>query len=152
MSRIPLGTPGHVYVLGNQSMPGLLKVGATTAEPALRAKQLSAATASPTPFTVLYSRQVRDVNVAETSIHSALAAYRVNEGREFFRVSLYEAARTLDALLGETFSRFEPPTPFADLFNSFDPSDSDELTEDEQRQCRELEGRLRESRTAARAR
>ncbi len=143
MSKIPLGTPGFVYLLTNASMPGLIKIGATTADVATRAKQLTASTSSPTPFHEVYSRRVKDVNAAEAAVHSALATYRVNEGREFFRVSVYEAARTLDSLLGETFSRFEPPTPMAELFASFDPSDSNELTPDEQRQCRELEAQLR---------
>lgn len=144
MSRIANGSPGWVYCLGNASMyePGsgpLLKVGATTGTPQERARQLTAATASPTPFTVLYCREVADVNKAEAQIHSALAAHRVNDRREFFRVSVYEAARTLDAICGSVFSKLDPPTPFSELFASFQDSDDPELNAEEQRACRRLE-------------
>jgi len=143
MSRISNGEPGTIYCMRCEShLPGILKVGCTTDDPQVRAKQLTASTSSPTPFHVLYSRQVPDVNAAEKAVHSALAAYRVNENREYFKVSLYEAARTIDALFCETFSRFDPPTPFADLYSTFDPDGPPELTAEEQAQCRALEEKL----------
>ena len=149
MSKIPLGMPGWIYVMSNPSLstPGegpLLKIGCSTNDPQIRAKQLTASTSSPTSFTVVYAREVRDANKAEKQIHTALAGYRVNEGREFFRVSVYEAARTVDAICGETFSRLDPPTPFAELFASFKDSDNPELNEEEQLACRSLERRLSE--------
>ena len=147
MSKIPLETPGWVYVMSNPShnLAGqgpLLKIGCSTADPSVRAKQLTASTSSPTAFNVIYAREVKDANKAERQIHSALAAYRVNEGREFFRVSVFEAARTLDWICGEVTSNLEPATPFAELFASFEDSDDPELNEEEQAKCRELERRL----------
>ena len=132
---------GWIYIMSSGSIP-YLKIGQTTDDPNKRAAQLSASTSAPTPFHVAYCRAVPNCNLAERMIHSALAAYRVNEGREFFKVSLYEAARTLDALLLETFSMHEPPTPMAELFASFDPSDDPNLNAVEQAACRELERKL----------
>lgn len=143
MSRIKLGQAGFCYLLGNETLPGLLKIGATTDTPANRAKQLSASTGVAKPFVVLYSRAVPDVNEAEAQMHAAFADRRVNEGREFFSVSLYEAARTLDSLCIDTFSRLDPPTPFSELFASFpDDGEARDLTESERKACRRLEARL----------
>lgn len=133
--------PGYIYIMSSASVP-YLKIGQTTEDPNVRAKQLSSSTSAATPFFVAYCRPVPQCNLAERAIHAALSAYRVSENREFFNVSLYEAARTLDALLVETFSAHQPPTPFAELFASFDPSDEPTLNAHEQRCCRELETRL----------
>lgn len=139
MSKIPLGTPGFVYLMSSPSMPGLMKIGATTDEPINRAKQLSASTSAAMPFHVLYHRAVPDVNAAESAMHSSFAAQRVNEGREFFRVSLYEAARTLDALCGGTFGHFEPRTPWAELFATFpDDGTARQLDSEERSACARL--------------
>lgn len=141
MSSIPLGSPGSLYLMRCEShSQGILKVGVTTLDPHTRAKQLTAATASPIPFHVLYSREVPDVNAAEAAAHSALAGYRVNDKREYFRVSVYEAARTIDALFGPIETGL--PMTFEDLFATFAPNESNELTPDEQAQCRALEQRL----------
>lgn len=137
----PEQKPGYIYIMSSASIP-YLKIGQTTDDPVVRAKQLSASTSAATPFHVAYARKVPDANLAERAIHVALAQYRVSDNREFFKVSLYEAARTLDALLIETFTMHDPPTPYAELFASFAPSESNELTPDEQRQCRVLGERL----------
>ncbi len=136
MSSIALGSPGHCYVLSNPSFEGVLKIGATTLDPVTRAKQLSAATAAPTPFHVVYSRKVPDVNEAERMMHAAFADRRVNEGREFFRVSVFEAATTMDKLVGgESAIRHEVATPFAELFATFpDDGTPRDLTDAERRQ------------------
>ncbi len=140
MSRIKLGTSGFVYLVRSEAMrEGIIKIGACTCFPEERAKQLSASTSAATQFQVLYSREVPDVNEAEAAMHRAFAAQRVNENREFFRISLYEAARTLDALCGDIFSKLEPRTPFAELFYTFpDDGSARSLTTDEQRACRRL--------------
>lgn len=140
MSKIPLGTPGVVYILSNESMPYLLKVGCSTDTAIARAKQLSAATASPTPFVVAYSRFVSDCNEVEAKMHQIFADRRVNDGREFFEVSLYEAATALDGLCGDKRFKPKPLTPFSELFATFpDDGDGRELTPEEQARCRALE-------------
>ena len=133
--------PGWIYVMSNSSIP-YLKIGQTTDDPNTRAAQLSASTSSPTPFHVAYCRRVPNSNLAERAIHSALSQFRVSENREFFKVSVYEAARVLDAILVETFSMHEPRTPFANLFSTFADSDDPNLDEEERAACRALEARL----------
>ena len=144
ISRIPLKSPGYCYLMRNEAMKeGILKIGASTCLPEERAKQLTASTSSALPFVVLYSRATNDVNATEAAMHSAFAAQRVNEGREYFRVSLYEAARTLDSLCADTFSRFDPPTPMAELFASFpDDGTGRSLTVEEQIACLQLAAKL----------
>lgn len=139
MSSISRGQVGHIYLLGTSAHP-YLKIGQTTLDPVLRAKQLSAATASPTPFTVLYSRVVDNCNAVEAKMHEIFADRRVNDGREFFRVSLYEAAIALDGLCGDKRFKPKPFTPFAEMFASFpDDGSGRELTPEEQARCRALE-------------
>ncbi len=124
-------------------MPGLVKLGQTTLDPLERAKQLSAPTASATPFHVVYSREVPDCNESEAALHQMFDEQRVAENREFFRLSIYEATRAMDSLCADTFSRLDPPTPFAELFATFpDDGDPRELTESEIKACRRLESRL----------
>lgn len=141
MSSISRGESGYIYILGT-SAHSYLKIGQTTLDPVTRAKQLSAATASPTPFTVLYSRAVSDCNEAEAKMHAAFADRRVNDGREFFSVSLYEAAIMLDRLCGDSRFKPKPLTPWSELFATF-PDDhegraSATLTPEERAKCRAL--------------
>lgn len=77
---------GFVYVLGNESMPGIYKIGMTLNHPKERVAQLSAATACPTPFDLLAVIGCEDPRWTEMEIHKNLDAYRVNASREFFRV------------------------------------------------------------------
>lgn len=53
--KMPDGfTPcGWVYVLENESMPGVYKIGMTTSTPEKRAKDISSSTGVPTPFIVV---------------------------------------------------------------------------------------------------
>ncbi len=85
---------GHVYILINDSMPGLLKIGKTTDTPEERAKQLSS-TGVPFPFKVAYSEEVYDCDRAEQLIHARLVRYRPNKRREFFELPLEEAIAEL---------------------------------------------------------
>lgn len=128
----------------NASMPGLVKIGVTTNTAAARAKQLSTATASPTPFQVVYQKAVSDCNDAEAKVHAALADRRVNDGREFFEASVYEAAITMDRICGGEQFKPKPLTPWAELFASFpDDGSGRELTPEEQARCRALEAKQR---------
>jgi|GEM_PF-3803702 len=85
---------GAVYVLHNCSMPGLVKIGMTTGTAEGRAKQLFT-TGVPTPFVVLFSQPSHDPLKLERAVHDALAEFRDNTGREFFRVAPRRAIETL---------------------------------------------------------
>lgn len=77
---------GFVYVLGNESMPGIYKIGFTLKHPRERMAELSRATACPTPFDLLAYIGCEDPQWVEGEIHRSLADYRVNDAREFFKV------------------------------------------------------------------
>lgn len=77
---------GFVYILGNQSMPGIYKIGFTLGHPKARMEQLSGATACPTPFDMLACFGVADPRQVEGLIHEQYAACRVNSSREFFQM------------------------------------------------------------------
>ncbi|WP_418113608.1 GIY-YIG nuclease family protein [Vibrio scophthalmi] len=83
-------TFGFVYVLSNESMPGLVKVGLTTALPEDRSKQLFT-TAIPTPFEVEFRIMTSNPNMLESKAHAILDDVRVNNRREFFRTSIEDA-------------------------------------------------------------
>lgn len=96
----PRRMPEHqwVYIMSNDSMPGLLKIGMTTTSPQQRNEELGSATGVPTPFTLEYSVKVRNALEAEQAIHRDLAAYRVNRRREFFEIDLKSAIRAVNAV------------------------------------------------------
>lgn len=90
--------PGYLYVLVNPSMEGMVKVGKTTRDPALRARELGAATGVPTPFLLVFELFFGDCDKAEEYVHDALEArgHRVAGNREFFRATPSE---TIDVVL-----------------------------------------------------
>ena len=79
---------GFVYVMTNESMAGLFKVGCTEKAPHQRALELSKATGVPTPFDVVCYIEVPDFQRVEQALHKYLNAYRENDRREFFRGGL----------------------------------------------------------------
>lgn len=100
-------------------MPGLVKVGLTTRDTAERARELAGASGVPTDFIVAYEASFEDVHGAEQHMHAALAAYRVNRGREFFRVPPTFAIDTLlelrlQGLYGATRFQTDPVKRDAD--------------------------------------
>jgi uncharacterized membrane protein len=76
---------GLVYILENEAMPGILKVG-TTSNLAQRVKQLNSSTAVPLPFHCRYAAMVEDPYFVEKRLHAAFAPHRLSPSREFFRV------------------------------------------------------------------
>ncbi len=80
-------TYGFIYCLGNQSMPGIFKIGMTERAPAQRCFELSSSTSAPSPFDILCFGQVEEPRAIEADIHQAFAGYRVNQSREFFNAA-----------------------------------------------------------------
>jgi hypothetical protein len=94
-------TAGHVYVLVNSTMPGIVKIGKTQGDPEARAAELSG-TGVAVPFVVAYSELVEDCHEVERLVHAILAPHRVNEKREFFRVSSRRAIEALREAIDQT--------------------------------------------------
>lgn len=75
---------GFVYMLSNQYMPTVVKIGCTERSPHARAKELSHSTGVPASFEVVCYIEVENFQAIEKSIHYDLGYRRVSENREFF--------------------------------------------------------------------
>jgi hypothetical protein len=83
-----------VYVLINEAMPGLIKVGRTTNDLALRIRALYS-TGVPLPFELFYACEVSNGDFVERNLHEAFGDHRVSKGREFFRLAPERARAAL---------------------------------------------------------
>lgn len=82
---------GYIYILSNPYMPGLVKIGRTERDPNERIPELSSATGVPASFVLEYSLLVPDLEMAEKEIHMALSGDRVDDNKEFFKLSVEKA-------------------------------------------------------------
>jgi hypothetical protein len=99
---------GTVYVLLNETMPGMVKIGFTTRTSEWRARALQTS-GVPRPFVVLWDEYVSNAAAVESQIHEALAEQRVDPRREFFRVS----PKTAIKLLMEVAETYREDAPSA---------------------------------------
>ena len=84
---------GIVYLLVNECMPGLVKIGKTSRKDmAARLRELYT-TGVPLPFQCRYACRVKlsHMDELERALHEAFAPDRVNNSREFFRISPEQA-------------------------------------------------------------
>lgn len=88
--------PGYVYALQNRSFGNnIIKIGMTTREPDVRAKEIySGASGVPEPFDIAFACKVANCELAENRIHRRFKAYRINNNREFFIITI-EIAKKL---------------------------------------------------------
>ncbi len=92
-----------VYVLSNESQPGMYKIGYTSHEDVdKRVKQLSRSTSVATPFTLEWAFRCFNAERLEGEVHQALKGHRIAKDREFFAISLNEAKETIQDL-GEKY-------------------------------------------------
>jgi hypothetical protein len=91
---------GIIYVLVNDAMPGLLKIGATK-NLAERLARINACTEVPIPFQCFYAAIVESPWFVEQQLHSAFAPHRVSPRREFFRVPAYCVVAAIDMVAEE---------------------------------------------------
>ncbi|GAL38276.1 hypothetical protein JCM19240_3987 [Vibrio maritimus] len=99
--REPKTGAGWVYVLSNEIMPGVAKIGYTKAETvAERVEDLSGATGVPVPFDIVAEFWIESCAYsAEQAVHKALDDCRVNQFREFFKGDPVTLAGTVGELL-----------------------------------------------------
>lgn len=89
---------GIVYVLSNEAIPGLIKIGLTKRdELEVRLNELYS-TGVPLPFTCEYACRVKDCKAVENALHTAFTKDRVNPAREFFRTSVEYVKPILELL------------------------------------------------------
>lgn len=87
---MPKHTIGFVYVLSNEAMPGIVKVGMTKRLAEDRAKDLYG-TSVPLAFDVEFRAATSHAKMVEDKSHAILAPLRVAANREFFRATPSEA-------------------------------------------------------------
>lgn len=86
---------GYVYILINPAFPRYLKIGKTTREPEVRAKELSSGTETPGKFEVAFDEFVDNCDLVEQLTHEKLSKYRISKDREFFSVNYRLAVETI---------------------------------------------------------
>jgi len=75
-----------VYVLTNEAMPGLVKIGRTTDSVEARLTGLSSHTGVPLAFECYFAAEVNDGARIEKVLHQLFSESRINPKREFFRL------------------------------------------------------------------
>jgi hypothetical protein len=83
-----------VYVLTNEAMPGIIKIGHTNGDLAGRIKSLYQ-TGVPLPFELFYACEVQDSAFVEAQLHDAFGDHRLSKSREFFRLAPERARAAL---------------------------------------------------------
>jgi hypothetical protein len=94
-----------IYVLTNEAMPGLVKIGLTTDDVSNRVAALSSATGVPLPFECYFAAEVKNCSKLEKILHQLFSENRVNPKREFFRV---EPERVILAISIGEFTEVTP--------------------------------------------
>ena len=77
---------GIVYVLTNEAMPNLVKIGRTTDSVEKRIAELSAPSGVPLFFECHFAAEVQDAARIEKTLHQLFSECRENPKREFFRL------------------------------------------------------------------
>lgn len=98
LNYLILSMKGWVYVITNKAMPGLVKIGYSTKDPELRAKEL-ANTGVPHPYVVEYDVLVVEPRQVEQQLHCSFSGFR--ESKEWFRCDVSYAITEIRNLLGE---------------------------------------------------
>lgn len=77
--------PNTIYILTNEAMPGLVKIGLTQ-NLEQRMRELSTASGVPLPFDCHYAAEVPEHVRVEGLLHQLFSEHRINPRREFFRI------------------------------------------------------------------
>lgn len=90
---------GCVYILKNEAMPDLIKIGYTTRTAKERADELyDGVTGVPMPFEVAHAYPCEEPQKLEREIHRKLTSHRINQYREFFKYPADDAFQMLQEL------------------------------------------------------
>lgn len=112
-------TVGFVYVLTNESMPGLVKIGMTQGLPEDRALDLYS-TGVPSAFNVAFRSTTSQPRAVELRVHDLLDSYRINPKREFFQVPVGTAIEAVHQALIDAEGIDSWKTPERHLLRSGD--------------------------------
>ena len=107
-----------VYILINDAMPGLVKIGFTSTSLEQRIRELDT-TSVALPFKCYYAAEVANAAFVEGKLHVAFGDFRVRSSREFFRVDPFRVKAALE------IAALSDATPRADVLT--EPSDAEAL-------------------------
>jgi hypothetical protein len=107
-----------VYILINEAMPGLIKIGRTSTSVKQRISELNSPAGIPLPFTCYYAARVEDCVIVERKLHEAFGDHRVRDKREFFWLSPHRAQAALE------LAALEDVTPREEIIDEF-PEDAE---------------------------
>lgn len=85
---------GIVYILTNDAMPGIIKIGITDDSVENRIKSLDN-TSLPMPFRFYFAIESKRYKEIEKLVHDTFSAFRVRENREFFKMDPERAVSAL---------------------------------------------------------
>lgn len=105
---------GYIYILSNEAMPGILKIGRSVNGGRSRANDLykSGGTGVPMPFKMEFEVWSNDCILDESSIHEELDDYRINSSREFFRIDTQDA---ISAILRNVVNEYDLTVGLSDF-------------------------------------
>ena len=86
-----------VYILTNESMPGIIKIGLTENSVSERVLQLDT-TSVPVPFQCYYAARVDDHKRIERALHTAFGDFRIRSNREFFKMDPFRVKAVLEVM------------------------------------------------------
>ena len=89
---------GFVYILTNESMPGLIKIGLTDQNDVESRIRGLDTTGVALPFQCYYAAKVEDNRRVERALHTAFSDFRLRPNREFFRLDPYKVKVILEVL------------------------------------------------------
>lgn len=108
--HIPKGLVGaqYVYIMTNELMPGLCKIGFTKNKVGKRAKQINAATGVAQDFDVRYQFPCFNAHDLEKEVHIYLESngFRINKKKEFFNITVEQAISVIERI-GEPYKMVE---------------------------------------------
>jgi hypothetical protein len=86
--------PEIVYVLTNEAVEGMVKIGRTTTSVEQRIRELDN-TSLPIPFKCFYAAEVGNSSLVEGKLHRIFSDKRIRTNREFFRVDANQAREAI---------------------------------------------------------
>jgi hypothetical protein len=125
---------GYVYVLSNECFNSvgsndIFKIGYTTRDPETRVKELSN-TSVFADFHIVLCKKVDNCKKVENILHTLLNKYRINNGKEFFKVDLNILKVIFDALEGDYYEetskikKFKIYDAWAECYKNFNIGDN----------------------------
>lgn len=143
---------GYVYVMSNEAMPGLYKIGCTSRNPSERANDLYT-TGVPAPFVVEYCIYIDGYDRIEKLVHKNLIAHNIN--KEFFKCDLVKCIQGIKYVVGD-MSQYDEEYRDQRIRARVEGREAQYLRELEERRCRaqlaQIERERRERQEAAEAR